>query len=124
MKTKHLRAVPAKGGAGGLTNNIIANMDRMMLGAVFASTVLVGFLPMLFFLILGTATFLLLANILIPQHTQFLRNMVTPPQMSLAGWAILAANVFVVFLSFIFGGGDEYYVDDDEYYEDDEEYYE
>ena len=37
--------------------------------------------------------------------------------MSLAGWAILAANVFVVFLSFIFDGGDEYYDDDDEYYE-------
>lgn len=117
----------ASGGKGRkVTNNIIENVDEKFLVAVFVSSILAGFLPTFFFFILGTATFVLLADVLIPKYTQALRNYVNPQQLSLAGYAILAANVFMFVVMLLFGGGgggdddDEYY--DDEDYDDDEYY--
>ena len=115
-------AGPAGGAGAGkgrkVTNNIIENVDETFLVVVFVSSILAGFLPTFFFFILGTATFVLLADILIPKYTQALRNYVNPQQLSLAGYAILAGNVFIFVASLLFGGGG----DDDDYYDEDEDY--
>lgn len=105
-----------------MSNNLIENYDDKFLVAVFVSSLLAGFLPSFFFFILGTATFVLLADILIPKYTQTLRKYVNPQQLSLAGWVLLAGNTLIFVLSLLFGGGgddDDYYDDDDEYYDED-----